>query len=380
MENMRVILIKSNLIDLDARLIKVVATLEHSGYGVTFLCWDRECKAPQPEWGEKSRDYREIRLRFRAPTGLKILPILPVWWCFVLFRLLVTKWDVVHALNFDSVVPAVIAAKLKRLPIIYEIVDVYADMIVLPEFIRQISIFIDKFFMRLVNAIIIANEAHQIELNGIPNSNVVGVYNSPPDIYKESDVRGNDTFTLFFAGVLQRSRRMNLDKVYLSIKDMDMVRLIIAGYGNQAKEIREWASEISEKVRFIGEISYTEVLERTIASDLLFALYEPAVPTIRFAGGNKLFEAMMARKPFLVSKGTIMADIVEIEKCGLIVDCNSIDEIKEAITRLKESPELCQQLGANGRRAYEQKYNWRIMEQRLLTLYRKMGRESQGRI
>ncbi len=75
-----------------------------------------------------------------------------------------------------------------------------------------------------------------------------------------------------------------------------------------------------------------------------------------------------------------MADMVEKENCGLVVDSNSVDEIRKAIVRLKESFELCRQLGANGRRAYEQKYNREIMEQRLLTLYRSMGRESQVRM
>ena len=91
MEKKRVILVKTNLIYLDARLIKVVEALNHGGYGVTFLCWDRDCKAPPPEQGEKAGDYSEIRLKFKAPTGVKILPLLPIWWCFELFRLMVTN-------------------------------------------------------------------------------------------------------------------------------------------------------------------------------------------------------------------------------------------------------------------------------------------------
>jgi glycosyltransferase involved in cell wall biosynthesis len=285
----------------------------------------------------------------------------------------------VHAINFDSIIPAVIAAKLKRRPTIYEIFDVYADMIVLPRLLRQIGVYIDKIFMRPANAVIIANEAHPKELNGIPNRNVVGVYNSPPDFFKRPDAEKNDAFTLFFAGVLQRSRHMNLDKVFQAIRSIDGARLIIAGYGDQVKEIEEWANEAADKVTFIGKISYTEVLERTTRAGLLFALYESVVPAIRYAGGNKLFEAMMAGKPILVSKGTKMADIVKKENCGLVVDCNNVDEIREAIIRLKESPELCHQLGANGRKAYEQKYNWGIMEQRLLALYHKISRKSRGK-
>jgi glycosyltransferase involved in cell wall biosynthesis len=373
------ILIKTNLIDRDPRLAKGIDALKRGGYAVTLLCWDRDCQASGAQkWGAED-NYSEIRLRLKAPYGIKILPLLPIWWCFEFFWLMVERWDIVHAINFDSIIPAVIAAKLKRRPIIYEIFDVYADMIVLPRLLRRIGVYIDKIFMRPVNAVIIANEAHPKELSGIPNRNVVGVYNSPPDFLKRLDSRGSDTFTLFFAGVLQRSRCANLDKVFEAIRDINGARLIIAGYGDQVKEIEEWVSEAADKVKFIGKVSYTEVLEKTTRADLLFALYKPVVPTIRYAGGNKLFEAMMAGKPILVSKGTVMADIVKKENCGLVVDCGDVDEIRQAIIRLKESPELCRQLGANGRKAYEQKYNWGIMEQRLLTLYRKISRKSRGK-
>jgi glycosyltransferase involved in cell wall biosynthesis len=43
-----------------------------------------------------------------------------------------------------------------------------------------------------------------------------------------------------------------------------------------------------------------------------------------------------------------------------------------AIVMLRDNPELCKELGANGRRAYEGRYSWEIMEQRLITLYQEL--------
>lgn len=100
MDRKRIILIKTNLIDFDPRLIKDVKALKHGGYEVTLLCWDRDCETPRPKQGEKARGYRQIRVRFKAPTGIKILPFLPIWWCFELFWLMVERWDIVHARNF----------------------------------------------------------------------------------------------------------------------------------------------------------------------------------------------------------------------------------------------------------------------------------------
>ena len=80
-----------------------------------------------------------------------------------------TEWDIAHALNFDSIVPAAIAGKLKRKLVIYEILETYEDRIAFPTILRDIFIYMDKMFMRLANAVVIADEAQVEEFDGIPN-------------------------------------------------------------------------------------------------------------------------------------------------------------------------------------------------------------------
>ena len=367
----RVVLIKTNLLDVDPRLAKEIDTLKRGGYAVTLLCWDRNSKASSRKQKEEEEDYNEIQLRFKAPFGVKILPFLPIWWFFVFFQLMIRRCDIVHAINFDSIIPAGIAAKMRRKTIIYEMFDTYEDGVVLPRIIRNIFVYIDKIFMRAARVVIIVDESRIKEFNGIPNANIIVIYNSPPGSLRKFNApsQEDNAFIIFFAGVLYRSRRMNLDKVFQAIKDINGVRVIVAGYGDCPKAIKKWANKSAGKVKFIGKISYTEVLERTMAANLLIALYAPTILNTLYTSANKLFEAMMCHKPILVSKGTRTADIVEKEGCGLVVDCNSVDEIRKAILRLKEDPDLCRQLGANGRRAYEERYNWEIMEKRLLALY-----------
>ncbi len=335
------------------------------------LAWDRETKSPKLEVKD---GYQARRFRFKAPYGPKVLLYLPVWWCFEFLWLMSHRWDVVHAMDLDTVPPAMLAAKLKRKPIIYELADVYEDMIPLPPFLRRISVTIDKIFIRLAKAIILSDAARVKELDGIPNKNVIVINNSPPDLTRElkDSNRAIGQFTLFYSGTLHEERQSNLDKVARAIRDLDGVNLIIAGYGNQVGEVEKWASEEPGKVQFAGKIDYTEALERTMAADLIVSIYDPVVLNTRYASANKLFEAMMCGKPILMSKGTAMSDIVEKENSGLLVDSRNVEEIKEAIIKLKEDSELCQQLGANGRKAYEQRYSWETMRQRLLKLYREL--------
>ena len=78
---------------------------------------------------------------------------------------------------------------------------------------------------------------------------------------------------------------------------------------------------------------------------------------------------MMCGKPIIVNEGVATADKVCEENCGLVVPYGDYEALKEAVLTLKNNPELRKELGENGRRAYETKYNWKIMEKRLLDLY-----------
>lgn len=80
-----------------------------------------------------------------------------------------------------------------------------------------------------------------------------------------------------------------------------------------------------------------------------------------------------------MNKRTSTANIVCEEDCGLVVDANNVEEIRNAIIKLRDNPELCKEFGANARKAYEQRYIWEIMEQRLVDLYRELiGEVGQG--
>lgn len=365
----RVILLRTNRIDRDPWLEKEISTLIRGGFSVTLLCWDRNHEKDSTKRSDPEIRYKERVLRLRAPWGKLILPYLFVWWFYAFSRLMIERFDIVQAINFDSIVPAVFAAKLKRKPIIYEIFDVYADLIRVPELIRKTGIFLEKLLTRTVTAVIIANKAQIQELNGIPNRNITEIYNTPPDVYQGRDIPEPEIFTLFYAGVLYRSRPANLDKVILAIRDIDEVKLMIAGYGDQADAVEKWAEQSEGKVIFLGKIDYREVLERSLASSMLFALYNPVVPAVRYASCNKVFEAMMCGKPVLVSQGTAYSELVKEEECGLVVDSNNEHEIRKAILKIKNDNELYRQLGMNGRRAYEEKYSREIMENRLQELY-----------
>lgn len=372
---MKVILIRSNPIDPDVRVTKEAQTLADAGYDVNILGWDREKKNPKIECRS---NFLIHRIKLKAPLGIKIIFYLPLWWIYEFIWLLKEKWDIVHASDFDTFIPALIAAKIKKKPIIYDIYDFYADVVTLPKLLRWITAKIDKFFMKFASAVIIVDKSILKQIGGYINNYVVIIMNTPQDIFKDIKLEKKpdnekDIFTIFYLGGIYKTRYPNLDKIILSIKGMKGVELIIGGYAddNTINELKKNMENI-KNAKFIGKITDEEAIKYTIKADLLFALYDPSGLSNRYLSPNKLFEAMMYAKPILVSENSTMAEIVRENNYGIVVNCRDVKEIKEAIIKLKNNPELCEQLGKNARKAYDKNYNWQIMEQRLLDLYDKL--------
>ncbi|MGD1120260.1 MAG: glycosyltransferase family 4 protein [Dehalococcoidales bacterium] len=376
MNKKRVVLVKTTSLERDInRLIKEIPPLKRSGYQVTLLCWDRAGKSrpvspPPPE----TRPDREIRFKFGAPYGIRVLCFLPIWWWVAFWRLIFMKWDAVHAIDFDSAVPATLAAKLKGKPLIYEVLETYEDEIILPKFIRNLAIKIDRLFVHFATRIIVADEMQIEELGGIPDAKVIVIYDSPPDVFHESaPPPPNNDFMLFYDGAIFKARRLNVDKILTAVSRIDGVKLNITGYGDQVSEIKALAAKQPEKIQFLGWVSYGEVLQRTLAADLLFLLPDPVIPMNQYIGGSKLLKAMMCGRPVLANRGTLAARRVQEINCGLVVDAGNVEEIVQAINQLKDDPALCRELGANGRKAWKKWYSWAMMEERLLKVYKEIS-------
>lgn len=375
--NMKAIIIQRCALNQSTRASKIVKTLigTHGDYCVSFLGWNMGSKIELVNNSIIKESLTEIQLRLNSPVGLNIIPFyLIIWWCFIFLTLMSKKWDITYAINLESALPAVIAGRLKGKPVIYDYLDDRIGFIQLSYIMKNMFILLDKISMRLASAVILADNMQVEKIGEIPNSRVVAVYDSPDDIIKasSSDCKENKKFTLFYAGYLSSVRALNLDKAFIAIKGLEGVQLVIAGYGDLVNEIKYLSQEYPEKIQFIGSISHEEVLRRTAKADLLLVLRSHHVLENKYICGSKVLEAMMCGKPILVNKDTSTAKKVQEEDCGLVVNANDIEEIQSAIIKLRDNPALCRKLGENARKAYDERYSWRIMELRLLTLYREL--------
>ena len=370
-----VILVRSNAIDPYPRTEKAARSLSES-YDVKVLCWDRRREAKRVE----ARDgYAIHRCHLRADYGVGIRNIfkLPGWVTYQLIWLLVHKFDVVHAFDFDTYLPALLVAKIRRKRIVYDMCDFYADMLVhVPSFLKRLIRRTDLYLIQFADALVIADDERTKQIDGCRPKRLVTIYNSPPDYYATFFGNGHgpskqDRFLLAYVGVLQKER--GFDTFIDVVSKCPQVSAVIGGYGSaQYEEMLMAKTRGAANVRLLGRISpYEKTLEVLSKSDALFALYDPMVPNHKFSSPNKVFEAMMLGKPIIVTRNTSMDRLVEEHGCGLTVDYGNKEQLKDAILQLKETRDQGDnRYQENGRKAFLTCFHPDILKARLLTLYR----------
>lgn len=350
----------------DTRLKKELESFKKNGYDVSLIIWERSWPFPLDD------DVKVKSLKLNVPVGhIKTLFYFPIWWSFLLFWLLRMRWDVVHSVNFDTFLFSMIIAKIKGNQVVYDIFDSYGDMMgrILRPFISNI----DKFIMKFADAIIIADDSRIIQIAKNLENNIVTINNTPEGslFQKTDDVNNhNNEFKIFLGGKIIEER--GTDKIISAIEDMKDVKLIIKGFCSEEKYKNKLFGMINrmENVDIdLNGVPYDEIVQNMLKADLTIALYDPSIPNNKYASPNKLFESMASGIPIIVNENTPMENIVREEDCGLVVPFNNDNALRDAIFRIKNDPTLQKRLGNNGRKAYLNKYNWNIMEQRLMAVY-----------
>ena len=122
-------------------------------------------------------------------------------------------------------------------------------------------------------------------------------------------------------------------------------------------------------VKYVGVLPYKRALELQASADAIPVLVDPNLPMSRTVMPNRLFEAMMLGVPVITN---VLTDAVGNIGCGVVVRYGDVNEIKDAILYLKTNPRTKMEMGYRGRAAFQHKYNWDKLEEKLLRVYEKV--------
>ncbi len=368
----RVLICRSNPIAPDPRVERMAQTLSQAGYAVRVVGWDR---IGGISFDEPFAGVPLIRLHIKAQFGTgmgNFWPLLRWQWALLRWMLRHQKdFDIVHACDFDTVLPAMISKVLFGKKVIYDIFDFYADHLrQTPGWIKRIIRSVDLWVIHKVDWVIVTDEARLQQIGDLSADCCTVIYNAPQDESQNFEHQvprqTTDQLKLIYVGLLQIERGL-LDILNI-LNNHPNWQLDLAGFGGGEQQILAVTKKMPN-VRWHGRIPYQKTISLTCSADIVLALYDPAIPNHRFASPNKLYEAMMLGKPVVVAKNTRIDKIVKLEECGLVVEYGNQVDLEMALRKMHVDVALRERLGTNGRKLYETQYNWTFMEKRIIALY-----------
>lgn len=372
----RVVVCRSNPIAPDPRVEKIGQTLSQSGYDVVLLGWDRTAQLPLHDQ-VSGLHCRRLAIQAEFARGISNFPALLRWQFGLLSWLARNRdaYDLIHACDFDTVLPAMVCKRLWGKKVVYDIFDFYADHLrATPGWVKRAIRFADLKVINQVDAVILADDSRKRQIASSSPRYLEVVYNSPQDVLDGLDVRSSlspeNELHLVYVGLLQVERGL--------LELMEVLRrhpewsLDLAGFGGDEAKILDSLRDLPN-VKFHGRISYQRALQLSSAADALLATYDPSIPNHRYSSPNKVFEAMMLGKPIIVAADTNMDHLVNLANSGLVVTYGDVPALEAALARLVCDDELRLSLGENARRAYDATYSWSIMQARMLQLYSRIS-------
>ena len=367
-----VLFLRSNPVAPDPRVAKEAQALADAGYKVGVVAWDRTGELPKVEetpFGLVER--LPIKGSFRSGLA-NLLPFvrfnLALLWHLIKRR---STYDAIHACDFDTVLPALVAANLLGKKVVYDVFDFYADMLrATPGWIKSIIKKVDLRLMGWVDAVILADESRVKQIQVARPKRLTFIYNSPPIEDPFPLPPAPPPLRIAYVWLLQKER--GILQVIELLRRHPEWELDLGGFGGDEEEIRRAVADLPN-VRYHGRVPYEKALELMSNAHLLFATYDPSIPNHRYSSANKLFEAMAIGRPIVVARDTGMDQLVQQYALGFVVEYGNLADLEDAFARVASwDLQRFEEFSQKAQEVYVTRFAWRIMKERLIALYRKL--------
>lgn len=283
------------------------------------------------------------------------------------------KYDIIHAFDLDVGLPSLAVTKLTKKKLVYHIADFYVDSRKgIPTKIKNIIRKLEYYIISKADATIICTEERRKQIVNSKPKKLYVVHNCPIDndvinLDREKYITNtmqDNILTLCYVGALSEIRFIK--EILNIIANDSRFRLNIAGVGKLKELVKNYSFNFNN-IQFYGEVSYNKALELYSQSDIMFAMYNPNHPNHKYCAPNKVYEAMMLRKPIIVAKNTGVDKIVSDEKIGYVSNY-TIKSFKEVLDKIFNNKHTIPEVMKNCEIAYK-KYSWSNMKKNIDDLY-----------
>jgi glycosyltransferase involved in cell wall biosynthesis len=148
-------------------------------------------------------------------------------------------------------------------------------------------------------------------------------------------------------------------------------RFLLIGDGSLRPAVEQILQQAGARAIFTGMVPHERVPALLDACDILVSPHVPLADSSEFFGSpTKLFEYMAMGKGIVASRLGQIGDVLSHEETALLVEPGRAPELRDAMVRLAQSPELCERLGKAARLAAIENHTWSRNADRVLQTYR----------
>lgn len=281
--------------------------------------------------------------------------------------LYIHKQDIIIATSppLFVAVPAYILKKLKKIPLIFEIRDLWPKFaidtgVLKNSLIIRFSYWLENFIYKkadLINALTPAFEQYLIDEKSILKQKIVDVPNAADlDIFQPGErnnwIRGKykwkDKFVILYIGAHGVANDIwQIINVAELLKNDHDILFVLVGAGMEKEKLKKTAQEKQlNNIQFIDSVSKHKVPDFINAADVCTAILSPVFTTTY---PNKVFDYMACAKPIILPiDGAIRKLSIDQARAGIFIQPRDAKKFKNAIIELKNNAEKCKHFGENG--------------------------------
>jgi phosphatidyl-myo-inositol dimannoside synthase len=152
------------------------------------------------------------------------------------------------------------------------------------------------------------------------------------------------------------------------------LRYAVVGTGEEREALEAEARElgVADRVRFLAEVPDRDLPALYNCAEIYLGVSRLMEQRVE-GFGISLAEASACGLPVIAGRSGGIPAAVRDGETGILVDAERVEAVAEAVGRLLADAPLRSRLGAAGRRAVEQHYNWRRVTADLVRIGHEMG-------
>lgn len=285
--------------------------------------------------------------------------------------------------QFFTPCAAYVVSRLKRLPWVFELRDLWPDSIVavgamketpLIRALRRLEYFLYRKATRILSVtnsfrdVLCRNGIDRAKIDVVPNGADLGAYVPGPRsqvLAERLGVQGK--FVAAYVGTIGMAHGLGalLDAAE-RLRARKDIAIILVGAGAQERALREQAAARGlANVHFAGSVSKAEVREVWRLCDVALVLLRDS-PLFRHVLPSKMFEAMATERPIILGVKGESEGVLRDAQAGIAIAPEDAAALADAIVALADDPVRRGALGQAGRAFVTQKFNRDVLAGKML--------------